>query len=74
MNESNARVAQWWSSLTSTAQQALRDLNLQEGDRLPEEFVPGLDAHAIHPLRWDGPVGHIVPGEVVDLLKEKREM
>ncbi|MFJ8787352.1 hypothetical protein [Streptomyces sp. NPDC102476] len=71
MNENKARVTQWWENLPPSAKQTLRDLDLQEGDRLPEEFVPGLEAHGIHPVKWVGGLGHVVPGEVVDLLSEQ---
>jgi hypothetical protein len=46
-NTRSARVAQWWTPLDPSAKQTLLDLNLQEGDTLPEEFVPGLRDHAI---------------------------
>jgi len=73
MNENKARVAQWWKTLTPSAKQTLLDLNLEEGDSLPEEFVLGLEDHRIHPVVWSGsPVGHIVPGEVVEFLNETR--
>jgi hypothetical protein len=72
MNENKARVAEWLKTLTASEKHKLRDLNLQEGDRLPDEFVPGLKAHRVHPVKWDGGLGYVVPGELVDLLNEEQ--
>ena len=73
MNEISARVAQWLESLDQSTRQTLLDLDLQEGDRLPDEFVPGLKAYRVHPVEWKGGVGHIVPGELAELLARLRD-
>ncbi|MFI6442772.1 hypothetical protein [Streptomyces sp. NPDC050759] len=71
MNTYKARITQFWNDLPLSAKQALRGLNLREGGILPEEFVPGLEAHGIHPVKWAGGLGHVAPGELVELLDEQ---
>ncbi|MET7984337.1 MULTISPECIES: hypothetical protein [unclassified Streptomyces] len=69
----DARVTQWWEALDPSTRKALLDLRLVEGDRLPEEFVRGLTDHGIHPVQWEEPeAGHLVPGQLVEFLAEKR--
>ncbi|WP_405908802.1 MULTISPECIES: hypothetical protein [unclassified Streptomyces] len=73
-NPRSARVAQWFELLDPSAKQALVDLNLREGDRLPEEFVQGLRDHGISVVEWEQPaLGYVVPGELLDLLGELRQ-
>lgn len=60
------------NALSPSAKQALLDLNLRQGDILPEEFVPGLEAHGVHPVKWSGGLGHVVPGELVEFLDEQQ--
>ncbi|MEY2244275.1 hypothetical protein ACN6K9_006323 [Streptomyces sp. SAS_267] len=69
----SARVTQWWDAQDPSERKALLDLHLAEGDRLPERFVRGLAAHGIHPVQHEEPeAGHLVPGELVEFLAEKR--
>nr|WP_162934340.1 hypothetical protein [Streptomyces scabiei] len=51
--------------------QRLRDLGLEEGDILPEEFVSGLRDHGIRPVEWEDPgIGYVVPKEVLAVLQQ----
>ncbi|MFD9111649.1 hypothetical protein [Streptomyces bottropensis] len=69
MDTNRARIAQWLDQLDPSAKQELRDLNLQEGDVLPEEFVHSLREYGIHPVQWEDPaIGHVAPGELLALL------
>lgn len=74
MNENSARVARWWQPLDQSEKQTLLDLKLEEGDKLPEEFVPGLQDHGIWPVEWKSPRdGYVAPGELIEFLARQRD-
>ena len=72
-NSRSARVAQWFEHLDPSAKRRLLDLNLQEGDMLPEEFVQGLRDHGIVVVEWEEPaIGYVAPGELIEVLGERQ--
>lgn len=63
------RLMTWWSALDPETK--VRLLALEKYEPLPEDVVPNLEDHSIHPVKGpDG--GWVQPGELVEFLAEQR--
>ncbi|MFM9643542.1 hypothetical protein [Streptomyces turgidiscabies] len=64
-----SRLTTWWLDLDTETQERL--LVLDEHDALPEDVVPNLRDHGIHPAKGRYG-GYVQPGELVQFLAEQR--